>query len=201
MGWLELLFVALFFGAPLLGRLFEKKPPTLPPPPLPRSDAPGYSPAPGDLQPRFSVPARASLPAPAGTAGGWSAGWGQWPEGASEEEDAAEGGGLEEGVAGDHDLDVDSIHTREAVSLEPVSAAEAAVRPLPEAPVGLDATEVDWNREHVRFHDKYFKPAAPPPRTDRLADHLRSRAEVRRAILLAEVLGPPRSLRGLEDER
>ena len=197
MSWVELLIVVVFFGAPLLGRLFEKKPPTLPPPPLPRSDAP----APADLQPRLPAPTRATLPSRAGTGGGWSAGWGQWPEGASEEEDAAEGGGLEEGIAGDHDLDVDSIHTREAISLEPVSSAEAAVRPLPEAPVGLDTTEVDWNREHVRFHDKYFKPAAPPPRTDRLADHLRSRAEVRRAILLAEVLGPPRALRDLDSER
>ncbi len=198
MDWIELLFVVVFFGAPLLGRLFRKPP--APPPPLPRGDAP----PPPYLQARLPASARATLPAPApaGAGGGWSAGWGQWPEGASEEEDAAEeGGGPEEGIAGDHDLDADSIHTREAVSLEPVSAAEAAVRPLPEAPVGLDTTEVDWNREHVRFHDKYFKAAPPPPRPDRLADHLRSRAEVRRAILLAEVLGPPRSLRELESER
>lgn len=194
MDWIELLLVVVFFGAPLIGRLFQK--PAPPPPPVPRSDAP----APPDLQAPLPAPARATLPAPAGAGGGWSAGWGQWPEGASEEEDAAEEGTLEEGVAGDHDLAADSIHTREAISLEPVTTAEGLVRPLPEAPVGLDTVPVDWNREHVRFHDKYFKAAPPPARTDRLADHLRSRAEVRRAILLAEVLGPPRSLRGLEDD-
>jgi hypothetical protein len=197
MDWIELLIVVVFFGAPLIGRLFQQKPPA-PPPAVPRGDAP----SPADLQPRLPAPARtgAALPAPAGADGGWSAGWSQWPEGATEEEDAFEEGAEEEGVAGDHDLAADSIHTREAVSLEPVTAAEGLVRALPEAPVGLDTVPVDWNREHVRFHDKYFKAAPPPPRADRLADHLRSRAEVRRAILLAEVLGPPRSLRGLEDD-
>lgn len=194
MDWIELLLIAVFFGAPLLGRLFQRQPPA-PPPPLPRSDAP----APADLQARLPAPAGATLPTPVG---GWSAGWGQWPEGASEEEDAAEEEGAdEEGGFADHDLAADSIHTREAISLEPVTGSEVVLRPLPEAPVGLDTAEVDWSREHVRFHDKYFKPAPPPPRVDRLADHLRSRAEVRRAILLAEVLGPPRSLRGLEDEQ
>lgn len=196
MDWIELLIVVVFFGAPLIGRLFQK--PAPPPPPVPRSDAP----SPPDLQARLPAPAPATLPAPAGAGagGGWSAGWGQWPEGASEEEDAFEEGAEEEGVAGAHDLGADSIHTREAISLEPVTAQEGLVRSLPEAPVGLDTVPVDWNREHVRFHDKYFKAAPPPPRTDRLADHLRSRAEVRRAILLAEVLGPPRSLRGLEGD-
>ncbi len=201
MDWIELLLVAVFFGAPLLGRLFQRQPPA-PPPTIPRTDSPGYAEPPA----RLPVPAGTTLPAPERATlptpvGGWSAGWGEWPEGASEEEDAAEEGTEEEGVAGDHDLAADSIHTREAISLEPVTASEAALRPLPEAPVALDTVAVDWNREHVRFHDKYFKPAPPPPRADRLTDHLRSRAEVRRAILLAEVLGPPRSLRGLEDER
>ena len=192
MDWIELLLVAVFFGAPLLGRLFQRQPPA-PPPSLPRSDAP----APPDLQARLPAPERATLPTPVG---GWSAGWGQWPEGAPEEAEDEEEVEDEEAIVGDHDLAADSIHTREAISLEPVTASEVALRPLPEAPVALDA-EVDRSREHLRFHDKYFKPAPPPPRLDRLADHLRSRAEVRRAILLAEVLGPPRSLRGLEDEQ
>jgi hypothetical protein len=197
MNWIELLLVAVFFGAPLLGRLFQRQQPA-PPPVPPRSDVPGYAEAPADLQARLPAPARATLPTPVG---GWSAGWGQWPEGASEEEAGDEEDTEdEEGIVGDHDLAADSIHTREAISLEPVTGSEVALRPLPEAPVALDA-EVDRSREHLRFHDKYFKAAPPPPRQDRLADHLRSRAEVRRAILLAEVLGPPRSMRGLEDEQ
>jgi hypothetical protein len=201
MDWIELLLIAVFFGAPLLGRLFQRQPPS-PPPTIPRTDSPGYAEAPA----RLPVPAGTTLPAPERATlptpvGGWSAGWGQWPEGASDEEaEDEEGAADEEAIVGDHDLAADSIHTREAISLEPVTASEVALRPLPEAPVALDA-EVDRGREHLRFHDKYFKPAPPPPRADRLADHLRSRAEVRRAILLAEVLGPPRSLRSMEDER
>jgi hypothetical protein len=197
MDWIELLLVAVFFGAPLLGRLFQRQPPA-PPPPIPRSEAPGYAEGPADLQPRLPAPERATLPTPVG---GWSAGWGQWPEGAPEAAEDEEYTEDEEAIVGDHDLAADSIHTREAISLEPVTASEVALRPLPEAPVGLDTLEVDRGREHLRFHDKYFKAAPPPPRPDRLADHLRSRDEVRRAILLAEVLGPPRSLRGLEDEQ
>ncbi|HLL45767.1 MAG TPA: hypothetical protein VK399_03625 [Longimicrobiaceae bacterium] len=197
MDWIELLLIAVFFGAPLLGRLFQRQQPA-PPPTQPRDDSPGYAEAPAEAPTRLPAPARATLPTPVG---GWSAGWGEWPEGASKEENEVEEGAEdEEGVVGDHDLAADSIHTREAISLEPVTASEVALRPLPEAPVALDG-EVDRSREHLRFHDKYFKPPPPPPRMDRLADHLRSRAEVRRAILLAEVLGPPRSLRGLEDER
>ncbi len=200
MDWIELLLVAVFFGAPLLGRLFQRQPPA-PPPTIPRTDSPGYAEPPA----RLPVPAGTTLPAPERATlptpvGGWSAGWGQWPEGAPEDAEDEEEVEDEEAIVGDHDLAADSIHTREAISLEPVTATEVALRPLPEAPVALDA-EVDRSREHLRFHDKYFKPAPPPPRLDRLADHLRSRAEVRRAILLAEVLGPPRSLRGLEDDR
>ncbi|HEV2735661.1 MAG TPA: hypothetical protein VGV85_12525, partial [Longimicrobiaceae bacterium] len=181
MDWIELLLVAVFFGAPLLGRLFQRQPPA--PPPVPRSDS--DVPVPAEAPTRLPAPARATLPTPVG---GWSAGWGQWPEGASEEAVDEEDAEDEEAIVGDHDLAADSIHTREAISLEPVTASEVALRPLPEAPVALDA-EVDRGREHLRFHDKYFKPGSPPPRMDRLADHLRSRAEVRRAILLAEVLG------------
>ncbi|MEW5926536.1 MAG: hypothetical protein AB1941_03555 [Gemmatimonadota bacterium] len=198
MDWIELLIVIVFFGAPLLGRILQRGQPA-PPPTLPGGEAPGYA---EPQAPALPAPARtgAGLPAPAGRAGGWSAGWGQWPEVVTEE-DEEELVDDEEGIAGDHDLAADSIHTREAISLEPVTEVEGMLRPLPQAVVALDTSEVDRAREHLRFHDKYFKAAPPPPRPDRLADHLRSRAEVRRAVLLAEVLGPPRSLRGLEDDR
>lgn len=198
MDWIELLIVIVFFGAPLIGRLFQQKPPA-PPPTLPPGDVPGE----GAWAPTLPAPARtgAGLPAPAGTAGGWSAGWGQWPEIATEEEEDEELVDDEEGIAAGHDLDADSIHTREALSLEPVASTEVALRPLPGEAVALDAPVVDRGREHERFHQKYFKPAAPPPRSERPADHLRSRSEVRRAMLLAEVLGPPRALQGLEGDR
>ncbi len=176
MSVVEILIAVLFLGLPLLGRLLggSAPPPTLPPPP----ESGGATPA--------RLPAPVAVPEPVG-------GWGDWPgdEEADEEDEA-----LDE-VAGDHDLDVDSIHTAEALSLEPISASEGVVRALPAPlPAALDAPAVDRRAEHERFHRKVAGPAAPAPRPDRLADHLRSRAEVRRAILLAEVLGPPKSLQG-----
>lgn len=193
MNWLELLLVIVFFGAPLLGRILQRnappQPPTVPPADAEREDI-RWVPAP--------APQRESLPAPAKD-GGWSAGWGEWSGlEADTDEDAAELAG--EDIAGDHDLGADSIHTREAISLEPVTLEEATVRPLP-VTVSLEATQVDRSAEHQRFHQKYFKAPPPRPRSDRLADHLRSRREVRRAVLLAEVLGPPRALRELDSDR
>ena len=189
MNWLELLLVVVFFGAPLLGRILQRNAPQ-PPPTVPPADAERE-----DIQ-WLPAPAqgRGSLPAPAKAESGWSAGWGEW----GEVEAAPEEGEDEEGA--DAPWDAESIHTREAISLEPVTLEEAALRPLPAAPVALDV-EVDRRQEHVRFHDRYLKPAPRRRSPDRLADHLRSRREVRRAVLLAEVLGPPRSLREIQEDR
>ena len=57
-------------------------------------------------------------------------------------------------------------------------------------------TEVDWNAEHDRFHKRYVD-ARPEsrPAVHGLMDELRDPAGARRAVLLAEILGPPVSMR------
>ena len=83
-------------------------------------------------------------------------------------------------------------------------AMSVAPRPLPAVPVALDL-EVDRDVEHARFHTRIDapRPSAPVrgrPRRARsaLAD-LRDPAALRRAVLAAEILGPPRALRDLGD--
>lgn len=96
-------------------------------------------------------------------------------------------------TASGHDLNLDHA---EVVSLEhDVPAVSLMPRPLPEAAASLE-TEVDWGREHERFHQRYVD--APPqaqPTVHRLMDDLRDPASARRAVLLAEIMGPPVSMR------
>ena len=79
----------------------------------------------------------------------------------------------------------------EAISLEPVDQTSEPV--TVEVAAAADA-DVDRAAKHHRFHARYREAprSAAAPRV--LADHLRTRDEIRRAILLSEVLGPPRSL-------
>jgi hypothetical protein len=83
---------------------------------------------------------------------------------------------------------------------EPLTGTlEVPARPLPSVPVALDA-EVDRDAEHARFHGRIDRPraasvAAPSPGAADPARALRGRAELRHAIIAAEILGPPRSLR------
>ena len=96
-------------------------------------------------------------------------------------------------TAFDHDLDLSHA---EVVSLEQGARDRpVTVRPLPGAAASLEA-EVDWEAEHQRFHKRYVdvRPAAPPT-AHGLLDDLRDPAGARRAVLLAEILGPPVSLR------
>lgn len=192
MDLLEVLLVLIFFGVPLLGRLLQRnapQEPQLPPVDSEAEDA-EWLPAP--------APRRETAPAPA-QGGGWSAGWGEWPgmETAEEEEETEEAGAW---AAPAERGGEETIHTLEAVSLEPVTPREAVERPVP-VPVSLELVQVDRKAEHERLHQKYARPVAPRPRADRLADHLNSRGELRRAVLLAEVLGPPRALREIGGER
>jgi hypothetical protein len=96
-------------------------------------------------------------------------------------------------TAYDHDLDLSHA---EIVSLEQaVPAMSVAPRPLPADAASLE-TEVDWESEHERFHKRYVD-ARPASRAAAhgLLDDLRDPAGARRAVLLAEILGPPVSLR------
>lgn len=89
----------------------------------------------------------------------------------------------------------------ESISMEPVETPSwEALKERPE-PVRavLETTSVDWTAEHERFHRKYVDaPKAAPavaPARGTLAS-VRGVRALRQAILAAEVLGPPRSLRG-----
>lgn len=93
------------------------------------------------------------------------------------------------------DEESDLAHA-EVVSLErAVPRASVDPRPLPAAPVTLE-TEVDWEEEHQRFHTRYVDAPPQARATARgLMDDLRDPAGARHAVLLAEILGPPVSMR------
>lgn len=98
-------------------------------------------------------------------------------------------------TAADHDLDLDHA---EVISLEPTEVAAVSVeaRPL-RGPAQSLETEVDWEVEHERFHKRYVDARAPTlAAAHGLLDDLRDRDTARRAVLMAEILGPPVSLRG-----
>jgi Na+-transporting methylmalonyl-CoA/oxaloacetate decarboxylase gamma subunit len=100
------------------------------------------------------------------------------------------------------------VYAPESVGLavyEPPPEVSVAPRPLPPEPVALDA-EVDRDAEHARLHARIDRPlsaaATVRPRHAPARDALGSLhdgAALRRAVLAAEVLGPPRALRALGD--
>jgi hypothetical protein len=90
-----------------------------------------------------------------------------------------------------HDLNLDAA---EVVSLEQ-GVWSVAPRPVPDRSATLE-TEVNWNTEHERFHKRYVDVKAPAlPAAHGLMDELRDPAGARRAVLLAEIMGPPVSMR------
>jgi hypothetical protein len=98
-------------------------------------------------------------------------------------------------TAADHDLNLDHA---EVISLEPTEVADLSVEARPSrGPAQSLETEVDWEAEHERFHKRYVDVRAPTPAAAHgLLDDLRDPAIARRAVLMAEILGPPVSLRG-----
>ena len=92
----------------------------------------------------------------------------------------------------DQELNLDHA---DVVSLEILHEKAVAPRALPGAAASLE-TEVDWETEHQRFHKRYVD-ARPAGRTAAhgLLDDLRDPAQARRAVLMAEILGPPVSMR------
>lgn len=93
------------------------------------------------------------------------------------------------------DLFADRTASVDVVSLEPTDVVPV-VHGVPTAPPVSLEQEVDWEREHERFHRRYVdareSDAFP---AHGLMDELRDPAALRRAVLLAEVLGPPKSAR------
>ena len=128
-----------------------------------------------------------SLPAesPAGAGGEEASAWDQWFDPTAANTTKADPTQYQEPPA-------EEIPPFEAISLEPVDEKREPVTIEVTAPA--DAVDVNRIAEHDRFQPRYLAapPARPEPRV--LADHLRTRDEIRRAVLLSEVLGPPRSL-------
>jgi hypothetical protein len=95
-------------------------------------------------------------------------------------------------TAYDHDLDLSAA---EVVSLEVVPVMSTAARAIPVRTETLEH-EVDWNAEHDRFHKRYVDAQAPAAAASHgLMDEIRDPAGARRAVLMAEILGPPVSMR------
>jgi hypothetical protein len=82
----------------------------------------------------------------------------------------------------------------------PVAVPHPAPRPAaPPRVASLAPVEVDREAEHQRFRRRIATPDAAPRRPKQaLLPELRTQQQLRRAIVLAEVLGRPRALRDLE---
>ncbi len=200
-----LLFIFFFFILPILQQVFRKKQP-----PPPRTRLPEEEEWEAVPQGRREAPSRVPPPEQ----------WEDWPEEAHEEQAAAP---RQRSAWEDLGLELEEIFREpqperpEPREPEPVTAAPAPIpvppRPLPTTPppewmppasppppqvVSMEALEVDREAEHVRFHDRYVAPSRPPirsvPRAP-LAAQMHDPNELRRAIILQEVLGPPRALR------
>lgn len=107
-------------------------------------------------------------------------------------------------LAGDTELQLDREAQAEVRSLEPLNPREVVLttteaRPLPVRAESLEH-EVDWTAEHERFHHRYVDRKAPAHHAQRgLMDDMRDPAMLRRAVLMAEILGPPVGLHGSAD--
>lgn len=169
----DLLFL-LFILLPLLSQLFTRRKgePELPPPP--REDEGWSEPAPEPRASTATVPAdRPFILEPEG-------GWGDWAV------DVPEGDQSEEGL-----LPEELGAEEEAVRVSEAERVEVQV-------VSMEPLHVDRPAEHARLHRAMAQVAArrpARPRAPALSAALAGREELRRAILVSEVLGPPKSLR------
>jgi hypothetical protein len=122
-----------------------------------------------------------------------------WLPPASLEESSSETEDLEDGVISMEPVDAAEGASAEAAETASWEATAKAPRPEPVRAV-LETPEVDWNAEHDRFHRRYVdgQPAPAARHAGTLAE-LRGRGALRRAVIAAEILGPPRSLRPPDD--
>lgn len=97
-------------------------------------------------------------------------------------------------LAGDSELDATGATPAEVVSLESTDV----VLPTEAVAVSTETLEheVDWEAEHELFHRRYVDVHSTGAAARHgLLDELRDPASVRRAVLMAEILGPPKSAR------
>jgi hypothetical protein len=98
-------------------------------------------------------------------------------------------------LSGDTELDATGAAPTEVVALEATEGMSVTARPIPGEAVTLEH-EVDWEAEHERFHRKYVDGHSTGSAARHgLLDEMRDPGALRRAVLMAEILGPPRSLR------
>jgi hypothetical protein len=98
-------------------------------------------------------------------------------------------------TAGDREVDATGAAPAEVVALERTQGMSVEARPLPAAAVSLEH-EVDWDAEHEVFHRKYVDGHSTGSAARHgLLDEMRDHGSLRRAVLMAEILGPPKSLR------
>lgn len=166
----EILFLLVLFALPVLEQLFShwrgaRRPP--PPPAEPETGA-----APPAEKPRLRVE-------PVG-------GWGDWTVALPESE-----AGAPEEIVDEEEAAARAPRAERARVPEEPEAERVAVQV-----VSLEPLQVDRPAEHVRFHRTLEAPALrrPARRAPRLAAALADRDDVRRAVLLAEVIGPPKGL-------
>jgi hypothetical protein len=181
MNWVELLLLAVFFILPLLqgllGRGKGKEGDELPPGEI---DVPDEQ-----RRPTATSVERAGT---AESGGGWSADWGGWPD---EDDDVLEAETSDEDVVEEikpfiwgraSRPDTEATVTRESVREEP-------------RVVSMEPLVINRAAEHRRFHgsiDAVPKLRARPPSP--LVRMLSTPDDIRRAFVLADVIGRPRSL-------
>lgn len=121
--------------------------------------------------------------------GSWSSGWGHWPTETLEDLSAEEV--LDEKEA------AELVTYQEIVPDTQMSEAARVSVPV----VSMEQLVVDRKAEHRRFHDGVSRPAPPRPSQpgEPLDGALRQPHALRRAIILSEVLGRPRSLQPLQN--
>jgi hypothetical protein len=182
---LTLLLVVVFFVLPLLQQMAEKRRkrgPRLPPLELPdeasRREAPRVRLERGE--------------------GGWSVDWGAWPTEAQDAPAEREESPYEDPYGAGYEMLPARIEAqpREVTVAEPAASPAPILRDRASRAVSLESLEVDRATEHARLHRRISEPVTPRrPAPTSLGRRLLVPSEARRALLLAEVLGPPRSLR------
>jgi hypothetical protein len=185
MSLLELLLLAAFIGFPLLQLLLEKlkggEPPE--PPPEGRAEEPPIPAA--KSKPSLPPLARSRPSLPPRQEEGWSSEWGSWPTETPVELTDEEDAGVQE---------ADEL----IVPLGRMAAQELSEAARVSVPVvSLEALHVDRKAEHARLHARPVSRAATVRRAaaPTIGALLHSPADLRRAIVLAEVLGKPIALR------
>ncbi|CAN5713822.1 hypothetical protein BH23GEM8_BH23GEM8_13800 [soil metagenome] len=203
MDWFTLLLIFFFFVLPLIQQIVQSRKQAENPPGLPGEEE-------VDLEHEFPVELEGQRrrPGPAESieaeehGDGWSSGWGAWP------------GETVETEAEEHAIGTEtepSLLEQVRVLREQATRAERSnpeIRPervVFERPVPAEPVYVEHRAEGPRVQSRTRVLSTPVLGVRRGATDIgravHDRQELRRAVILAEVLGPPRSLGELKQER